>query len=40
MKEASQLREILRRIDGRGYKGYKDIRGVYDFGEFILFIDY
>ncbi|HIE09852.1 MAG TPA: ATPase, partial [Armatimonadetes bacterium] len=30
----------LRRIDGRGYKAYKDIEGTYDFGEFVLHIDH
>jgi predicted ABC-class ATPase len=34
------LKRTLRRIDGRGYKAYKDIRGVYDYGKFTLFIDY
>jgi len=30
----------LRRIDGRGYKAYKDIRGIYDFGSYVLLIDH
>jgi len=34
------LLSILRRIDGRGYKAYKDLRGKYDFSKFLLFIDY
>jgi predicted ABC-class ATPase len=34
------LRQSLRRIDGRGYKAYKDIRGEYRFPKFTLFIDY
>jgi predicted ABC-class ATPase len=34
------LERTLRRIDGRGYKAYKDIQGIYDFPRFTLFIDY
>ena len=34
------LERTLRRIDGRGYKAYKDIKGVYDFPGFTLAIDY
>lgn len=34
------LKNILQRIDGRGYKAYKDIRGHYNFGTFTLIIDY
>jgi len=34
------LRSILTRIDGRGYKAYKDIEGTFDFGTFILHIDH
>lgn len=40
MQGKERLRDILRRIDGRGYKAYKDIEGSYDFGEYILFIDH
>ncbi|MBU1486553.1 ABC-ATPase domain-containing protein [bacterium] len=35
-----QLERILSRIDGRGYKAYKEIKGRYDFRDFVLFIDY
>ena len=35
-----RLRTILRRIDGRGYKAYKDIRGRYHFGDYELSIDH
>jgi len=35
-----QLRSVLRRIDGKGYKAYKDIKGVYDFGDYTLSIDH
>jgi predicted ABC-class ATPase len=34
------LRRTLARIDGRGYKAYKDIGGRYDFAHFTLYIDY
>lgn len=40
MSNQEDLRAILRRIDGRGYKAYKDIQGRYDFGPFTLFIDH
>jgi len=40
MKNQSDLKELLKQIDGNGYKAYKDIRGEYDFGRFTLFIDY
>jgi len=34
------LRQILNRIDGRGYKAYKDIAGTYQFTDFTLAVDY
>ena len=40
MRDKNDLRRILSRIDGRGYPAYKDIRGEYDFGEFVLHIDH
>ncbi len=40
MKNAQDLEGILRRIDGRGYKAYKDIEGVYAFPGFSLLIDH
>jgi len=40
MRGKETLRTILRRIDGRGYKAYKEIEGAYDFGEYALFIDH
>lgn len=33
------LQKALQRIDGKGYKAYKDIQGEYDFGNFCLHID-
>ncbi|MGB7999810.1 MAG: ABC-ATPase domain-containing protein [Anaerobacillus sp.] len=35
-----ELKKHLDRIDGKGYKAYKDIRGRYDFTAFNLSIDY
>ncbi|VVS94930.1 ABC-ATPase domain-containing protein [Desulfoluna spongiiphila] len=40
MKDAQTLRETLRRIDGRGYKAYKELQGTYVFEAFTLFIDH
>jgi predicted ABC-class ATPase len=40
MRNAADLRSTLRRIEGKGYKAYKDIEGDYDWGEFTLFIDH
>ncbi len=40
MKSNEDLRRGLRRIDGRGYMAYRDVEGVYDFGEFRLSIDH
>ncbi len=40
MRGADVLKSILQRIDGRGYKAYKDIRGNYSFPDFELYIDH
>ena len=32
----NRLQSELRRIDHRGYPAYKDLRGSYDFGKYIL----
>jgi len=40
LRTAQDLRTELGRIDGRGYKAYKDIEGAWDFGRFTLFIDH
>ncbi len=34
------LRAKLRKIDGRGYKAYKEIEGEYNFGKYILVIEH
>ncbi len=36
----TELRDILHRIDHKGYPAYKDTRGHYDFPEFTLSIDH
>ena len=40
MHSSHQLLQTLHRINGKGYKAYKDIKGVYDFADFALSIDY
>jgi predicted ABC-class ATPase len=40
MASKEDLRTILTRIDGRGYKAYRDIEGTFDFGTFKLHIDH
>ncbi len=40
MATSETLRQILNRIDGRGYKAYKDIAGTYQFTDFTLAVDY
>jgi predicted ABC-class ATPase len=40
MRSGNDLKRTIQRIDGRGYKAYKDAQGDYDFGEYILYIDY
>jgi len=34
------LKRILQKIDGRGYKAYKELRGAYNFPQFTLYIDH
>lgn len=40
MKSAVELRELLNRIDHKGYPAYKDTRGVYQFEGYLLGIDH
>ena len=40
MLHVDDLRKTLARIDGRGYKAYKDMQGSYAYPQFTLFIDY
>ena len=39
-QDVAALRAILHRIDGRGYKAYKEIQGRWRFPDFTLFIDH
>lgn len=40
MKQEADLRELLERIDRKGYPAYKDTAGRYQFRDFILSIDH
>ena len=40
MNTATELRTKLRNIDHRGYPAYKELRGQYNFGDYILSIDH
>ena len=40
MKNQNDLKRELIRIDGKGYKAYKDLEGQYDFKDYILSIDH
>ena len=39
-KVSDELKNLIRRIDGRGYKAYKDLEGVYNFIQYHLYIDH
>ncbi len=40
MKSQEVLKNILARIDHRGYPAYKELQGMYDFGAYMLSIDH
>ena len=40
MNTSEELRKSIARIDRKGYPAYKDIRGKYSFGNFLLSIDH
>lgn len=40
MKNLNELRKMLYDIDGRGYKAYKSLEGIYDFNNYKLAIDH
>ncbi|MBD5498502.1 MAG: ABC-ATPase domain-containing protein [Lachnospiraceae bacterium] len=40
MKNAEDLRALLDKIDRRGYPAYKDTKGTYAFGKYVLGIDH
>ena len=39
MKTSEELRNLLNRIDHKGYPAYKDAKGQYQFGTYVLSID-
>lgn len=40
MKSCVELEDKLNKIDGRGYKAYEDIKGEYEFQNYVLSIDH
>ena len=40
MNTATELRNRLRSIDHKGYPAYKDLKGQYQFGDYVLSIDH
>ena len=40
MKTATELRDLLARIDRRGYPAYKDMKGRYSFPGYVLSVDH
>lgn len=40
MKQAAELRELLKKIDHKGYPAYKETRGQYQFPGYVLNIDH
>lgn len=38
--DAQQLYNVLRRLDGKGYKAYRDIEGSWQFDGFRLLVDH
>jgi predicted ABC-class ATPase len=40
LRRSGELASSLDRIDGRGYKAYRDLEGAWEFGEFDLHVDH
>ena len=40
MAGEEELRRLLQRIDGRGYKAYRDLRGHFEFADLSLHVDH
>ena len=40
MRDAQELESTLLRIDGRGYRAYRDIKGAWRYGDFVLHVDH
>jgi len=39
-RDPAELERLLHRVDGRGYKAYKDLQGSWDWGDFVLHVDH
>jgi predicted ABC-class ATPase len=40
VRDLAELEPLLRRIDGRGYKAYKDLEGSWRYPDFVLHVDH
>jgi hypothetical protein len=40
LRPLDDLRDTLRRIDGKSYPCYKDLLGAWDYGRFVLYVDH
>lgn len=40
MQTSSQLKKEILRLNGRGYPAYRDLKGQWDFGDYVLSIDH
>jgi len=40
LENSADLKKILEKIDRKGYKAYKELKGKYDFSEYLLIIDH
>ena len=40
MNTATELRTRLRNIDRKGYPAYKELKGQYNFGDYVLSIEH
>ena len=40
MNDQKELEKLLKQIDGKGYGAYKDLKGIYQFDNYILAIDH
>jgi len=39
-RDVGELRELLLRIDGRGYRAYKEIEGAWRYADFVMHVDH
>lgn len=40
MKSTEQLKHLLEKINGKGYPGYKEVKGSYQFHQYVLHVDH